>query len=190
MGFGEAFGRLIKAKRGVEGMTQQDLALKAFGDESYKTRISELENGKVPNPQAKTIDALVVALGISDEELRQLNTDEAAQRHDLTDTLGDYFNLPGQGSVKVWIDVTMDGAVALGHDRPWKIEIKRFEFFAEEGSLVLLTVDGSRRPFGASLPKRIMDHLLNVDHIRVVLWERGDQPTALEHRQFPLKTFV
>tara|TARA_R110001599_G_scaffold182328_1_gene375299 strand:+ start:6018 stop:6596 length:579 start_codon:yes stop_codon:yes gene_type:complete len=189
MGFGEAFGRLIKVKRGTEGLTQQELAVRAFGDEGYKTRISELENGKVSNPQAKTIDALVVALGISEEELSQLNTEEDAQWHYIDDTQGDYFDLPGRDSVKGWIDVTMGGGVALRHDRPWEIEIKGFEFFAENGSLVLLTADGSRRPFRCALSKRIVDQLLIADHIYVNLWERGPQPMVLEYRHFPLKVF-
>ncbi len=73
MSFGEAFGRLIRKKRGIEGLTQQELAVTAFGDENYKSRISELENGRVSNPQAKTIDALIVALYISEDEISQIS---------------------------------------------------------------------------------------------------------------------
>gem|GEM_PF-1079987 len=69
--FGARFGALIKFKRGIEGLTQEQLAGMAFDAEQLKTRISELENGKVPNPQQKTIDALVVALNISPEELAE-----------------------------------------------------------------------------------------------------------------------
>jgi tetratricopeptide (TPR) repeat protein len=67
--FGHRFGRLVKNKRGIEGLSQQALAALAFDDESRKTRISELENGKISNPHQKTVDALVIALEISKEEL-------------------------------------------------------------------------------------------------------------------------
>ena len=60
MSFGETFGKLVKRKRGVEGLTQQRLAEIAFDDAGQKTRISELENGHITQPQAKTVDALVV----------------------------------------------------------------------------------------------------------------------------------
>jgi transcriptional regulator with XRE-family HTH domain len=63
--FGVQFGRLIRDKRGIEGLSQDDLAGKAG---LTKARISDLENGKINNPQAKTIDALCVALNISRDE--------------------------------------------------------------------------------------------------------------------------
>jgi transcriptional regulator with XRE-family HTH domain len=63
--FGARFGNLIREKRGVEGWSQDDLALKS---DLTKARISDLETGKVANPQARTIDALCVALNISREE--------------------------------------------------------------------------------------------------------------------------
>lgn len=65
--FGFQFGLLVKSRRGQEGLTQQQLAVQAFGDERYKARISDLEKGKIDNPQQKTIDLLKVALSISDE---------------------------------------------------------------------------------------------------------------------------
>jgi len=65
--FGFQFGLLVKSRRGQEGLTQQQLAVQAFGDERYKARISDLEKGKIDNPQQKTIDLLKVALNISDE---------------------------------------------------------------------------------------------------------------------------
>jgi ribosome-binding protein aMBF1 (putative translation factor) len=37
--FGEAFGDLIRKKRGQEGLTQKELAIKAFDDESKVRRI-------------------------------------------------------------------------------------------------------------------------------------------------------
>jgi tetratricopeptide (TPR) repeat protein len=67
--FGARFGALIKHRRGVEGLTQEALAVLAFGDEANKSRISELENGRVPNPHQRNVDALVVALGLSEADL-------------------------------------------------------------------------------------------------------------------------
>jgi transcriptional regulator with XRE-family HTH domain len=63
--FGVLFGRLIREKRGIEGLSQDDLAGKSG---LTKARISDIETGKINNPQAKTVDALCVALGISREE--------------------------------------------------------------------------------------------------------------------------
>ncbi len=67
--FGTRFGALVKQRRGVEGLTQQELAVLAFHEESSKARISELENGRVPNPRQRTVDALVVALNLSAADL-------------------------------------------------------------------------------------------------------------------------
>lgn len=67
--FGQAFGELIREKRGQEGLTQRDLAIRAFDDESKVRRIIELEGGQVHRPQAKTVDALRVYFGITAEEM-------------------------------------------------------------------------------------------------------------------------
>ncbi len=64
-GFGASFGRLVREKRGIEGLSQEELAAEAG---VTKARISDLENGKINNPQARTVDALCVALNISREE--------------------------------------------------------------------------------------------------------------------------
>jgi transcriptional regulator with XRE-family HTH domain len=63
--FGVKFGRLVRDKRGIEGLSQDDLAEKT---ELTKARISYIETGRIDNPQIKTIDALCVALAISAEE--------------------------------------------------------------------------------------------------------------------------
>ena len=63
--FGVLFGRLVKEKRGIEGLSQDGLAGKCG---LAKARISDIEKGKIGNPQAKTVDALCVALNISREE--------------------------------------------------------------------------------------------------------------------------
>lgn len=63
--FGVQFGRLVRDKRGIEDLSQDDLAEKSG---VLKSRISELENGKIKNPQIRTVDALCVALDISQDE--------------------------------------------------------------------------------------------------------------------------
>ncbi|SDH51753.1 MULTISPECIES: helix-turn-helix domain-containing protein [Bradyrhizobium] len=63
--FGALFGRLVRNKRGVEGLSQDALAGMA---NLTKARISDIENGKIDKPQIKTIDALCVALNITTEE--------------------------------------------------------------------------------------------------------------------------
>jgi transcriptional regulator with XRE-family HTH domain len=60
--FGARFGLLVRAKRGVEGLSQDALA--GLSDLT-KARISDLENGKTRNPHTKTVDALCLALNIS-----------------------------------------------------------------------------------------------------------------------------
>jgi transcriptional regulator with XRE-family HTH domain len=67
--YGQAFGELVRKKRGQEGLTQKELAIRAFDDESKVRRINDLETGTVNRPHAKTIDALVVALDIREDEL-------------------------------------------------------------------------------------------------------------------------
>ena len=62
---GIKFGQLIREKRGIEQLSQDDLSAKTH---LTKARISELETGKIRSPQAKTVDALCVALGISPQE--------------------------------------------------------------------------------------------------------------------------
>jgi transcriptional regulator with XRE-family HTH domain len=69
--FGVLFGRLIREKRGIEGLSQDALAGKTG---LTKARISELENGKIQNPQIKTVDALCVALNIPRNERDQCRT--------------------------------------------------------------------------------------------------------------------
>jgi transcriptional regulator with XRE-family HTH domain len=63
--FGVLFGRLVREKRGIEGLSQDGLVGKCG---LTKARISDIETGKIANPQAKTVDALCVALNISPKE--------------------------------------------------------------------------------------------------------------------------
>ena len=67
--FGQALGSLILQKRKAAGLTQIQLAEDAFGSSAKVRRISELENGQVSSPHPRTIDPLIVALGISDSEI-------------------------------------------------------------------------------------------------------------------------
>lgn len=67
--FGEAFGQLIREKRGQENLTQKELAIRAFNDESKVRRINDLENGAIKRPHVKTIDPLVVYFNITKEEI-------------------------------------------------------------------------------------------------------------------------
>ena len=69
--FGAALGALIKQKRTILGLTQLQMSEDAYQSPSKVRRISELESGTVANPHPKTIDPLIVALKISDEELTQ-----------------------------------------------------------------------------------------------------------------------
>lgn len=61
--------------RGDLGVTQPDLSEQIFGTRDRKGDISKLENGRVPNPQAKTVALICGALGISPEEVDALKTD-------------------------------------------------------------------------------------------------------------------
>ncbi|WP_176695495.1 helix-turn-helix domain-containing protein [Phaeobacter sp. B1627] len=83
--FGKAFGHLVKRRRGIEGLTQQQLAAKAFGNEDAKSRISEIENGKVQNPSARTVDRIATALDISDYDLENIRAPVVS--HSLSDEL-------------------------------------------------------------------------------------------------------
>ncbi|MBG6147056.1 transcriptional regulator with XRE-family HTH domain [Labrenzia sp. EL_142] len=67
--YGQALGDLIAQKRKILGLTQTQLSEDAFGSSAKTRRISELENGTVANPHPKTIDPIIVELGISEEEL-------------------------------------------------------------------------------------------------------------------------
>ncbi|MFV1629444.1 hypothetical protein, partial [Phaeobacter sp. JH203A] len=69
--FGALLGQLIYAKRKALGLTQLQLAEDAFGTAGKTRRISELESGQVANPHAKTIDPIIITLGISEEEVER-----------------------------------------------------------------------------------------------------------------------
>ncbi|MCG8604015.1 helix-turn-helix domain-containing protein [bacterium] len=184
MSFGKAFGELIKRKRAAEGFTQQALAVAAFGDESYKTRISELENGKVSRPQAKTIDALIVALNISDQEMNViLNQTPHPQ---IVDNLSDFFDLNGADSLHIEVAIKTSGEAVLFHDCQLKVEIKRAEYFTDERMLVFLEESGRRRPVGLPLPEDVDQQMVDCRNIFFVRVEDTTEE-AVEGHKYPLK---
>lgn len=72
--FGARFGRLIRERRGIEGMTLDELAYRAFGETGRKGGLSDLEKGKVANPHQRTVDALIVALDLSAEDVARCHS--------------------------------------------------------------------------------------------------------------------
>lgn len=92
--FGAALGTLIKQKRQIAGLTQLQLSEDAYQSPNKVRRISELESGSVANPHPKTIDPLIVALKISDEELEQcMRASQYQPDADLEDAYRDAKNL-------------------------------------------------------------------------------------------------
>lgn len=69
--YGQVLGELIYRRRKGLGLTQTQLAVDAYGAAGKTRRISELENGLVGNPHPKTIDPVIVVLGIKDAELEE-----------------------------------------------------------------------------------------------------------------------
>lgn len=69
--FGKALGALILQKRRAKGLSQTQLSEDAFGSAAKVRRISELENGQVDSPHPKTIDPIIVTLGITEAEIEE-----------------------------------------------------------------------------------------------------------------------
>ncbi len=76
MSFGVLFGSLIRQLREDASLSAGELALRAFGDEAKRSRISELENGKVKNPQAKTITALAKYFDLNAAQIEALRQEK------------------------------------------------------------------------------------------------------------------
>lgn len=70
--FGARFGRLVRSYRDDLGMSARDLTIKVWEDEGRKSSLSRLENGKVANPDAKTVQAIAGALDIPPTEVEAL----------------------------------------------------------------------------------------------------------------------
>jgi len=69
--FGAAIGKLILQRRKALGLTQAQAAEDAFGSSAKVRRISELEGGLVANPHPRTLDPLIVALKITEEQVEE-----------------------------------------------------------------------------------------------------------------------
>ena len=185
MSFGEAFGKLVKKLRGVEGLTQEELALKAFGDGSYKTRISELENGRTSNPQSKTIDALAVALNISKEEMDDVR--HFGSHPKFIDNLIDFFEPPSGSSLYIEVAANKEGNVFLFHGGELKVELKRAEFFCEENELVLLSMEGRRRRCGMRLVEIITEQIKKGFGVTLVKVDSKEKNDFEEGATLPIK---
>lgn len=143
MTFGERFGELVKRRRAIDDLTQEELAHLAFGDITKKTRISELENGKVKNPRASTVDAICVALGITGDYVERFITEP--DRKPELESIVDFFFLDGYLSMDFEIAVNDAGMGAIFHDRKLKVEIERAEYISDLGILILVDRHGRRR---------------------------------------------
>lgn len=64
LSFGEKFGLLVARYRESKGWSGEELADKALGDTDKRSRISELETGKVKRPRGATINKLKTTLNI------------------------------------------------------------------------------------------------------------------------------
>jgi len=69
--FGQALGALILQKRRAQGLSQLQLSEDAFGSSAKVRRISELETGQIANPHPKTIDPIIITLGITEAEIEE-----------------------------------------------------------------------------------------------------------------------
>ncbi|MEX0408378.1 helix-turn-helix transcriptional regulator [Aquibium sp. LZ166] len=63
------FGALVRARRTQRGMTLQSLALEALGNEDRKGYVSQIENAKLPNVTALTVQKLARVLEIPRSEI-------------------------------------------------------------------------------------------------------------------------
>ncbi len=141
--FGERFGELIKRRRAIENLTQEELAHLAFGDCSKKTRISELENGKIKNPRASTVDAICVALKITGDYVERF-IKEPDRKPEL-ESIVDFFFLDGYLEMDFEIAISEDGRGVIFHDRNLKVKIERGEYISDLGVLLLVDSHGRRR---------------------------------------------
>lgn len=87
--FGARFGTLVRSYREDLGISLSDLAIRVWGDETRKASLSRLENGRVHNPQAKTVQLVALALDIDHEEIDRLREPIATPRTDLAKQMGD-----------------------------------------------------------------------------------------------------
>lgn len=165
MTFGERFGELVKRRRAIDNLTQEELAHRAFGDISKKTRISELESGKVKNPRASTVDALCVALGITGDYVERFIKDP--DRKPELESIVDFFFLDGYLSMDFEIAVNEKGKGAIFHDRKLKVEIQRGEYISDLGILILVDGHGRRRK-AFDITEKMKAHFENCEELYLI----------------------
>ena len=166
-------------------MTQQKLAELAFGDGSYKSRISELENGKTKSPHTKTIDALIVALNISEQEISNLLNETPHPQ--MVGNIADFFDLDGKESVDIEIATNTEGKIVVFHNRHLKVGLKRIEYFVEEAQFIFLQEDGThRRPAGLPIKSDVENNLLKGSEVLFVYLDDSTRNTV-EGLKYPLK---
>ena len=120
---GANFGLLVREKRGIEQLSQD--ALVAITGLT-KARISDLENGKIANPHAKTIDALCVALNITRAERRACHT-------------GSPLDMPSRVLETLALRFGMDNPDALEADFEAFLREKATEFRDMKGRLAAIS---------------------------------------------------
>lgn len=160
----------------------------AFGKENAKARISELENGEVKNPHAKTIDALTVALDISHEELAALK--ETLRHSMMQNTLPEASHNIGYSLPPLELDVNCYGNIVISHTDPWQENIERFEYYAREDTLMIICKDGTSKPFLSYLPDYVVDSIPQQKDVICLLYERGPQPGVLSREEYKLLYFA
>lgn len=119
--FGQAFGRLIRAKRAQEGWTQRQLAIQAFDDEGKTRRIVDIEKGSVRRPHASTVDALVVALAITKDELDKCETGATPAQED-------------EDAIGLSRQLMENLALRFEHDNPDASDKALFEFLKQKAA--------------------------------------------------------
>ena len=103
--FTNKFGQLVRDKRRNLGWTQEQLALKIWNDSTRKSKVSQIENGHVSNPQEKTVAYFCDALSIGDDELlkcRVAPRDSEAVLEHVQDI-----------EISGWIEATSDNLIEL-----------------------------------------------------------------------------
>ena len=72
MDFGQKFGQLVRTYREQQGLSLSQLALLLWDDEARRSRVSEIENGKVSKPRASTIHLFMEKLNIPRHEIEKI----------------------------------------------------------------------------------------------------------------------
>ena len=111
--FGVLFGELVRQKRGVKSMSLLELAEMAGVG---KSQLSELENGRVKNPQSRTVADLAAALNLSHEELDRLyeKARGASERETASKPLPSKTSMSMQQSIGIIIVIFFGLAVLIG----------------------------------------------------------------------------